>query len=125
MKHRIVLVEDDPDILFTVTIILEDAGYEVEALTSARSVIDGNYTCPDLFILDKRMPDMDGLDVCRHLRSTPSSEAIPVVIVSASPKFGPLALKAGANDFLEKPFHVKDLLALVEKYVPVSEERKR
>jgi CheY-like chemotaxis protein len=117
MKKKIILVEDDLDILFTVGMILENAGYAVESLSSARSIVDGDYTLPDLFILDKRMPDMDGLDVCRHLRSKPESQDIPVVIISASPKFGPHALNAGANAFLEKPFQLKALLELVQKYM--------
>jgi CheY-like chemotaxis protein len=117
MMKKIILVEDDPDILFTVSMILENAGYAVVSLSTARTIIDGTMDCPDLFILDKRMPDMDGLDVCRFLRDKPECRDIPVIIISASPKFGPLAMKAGANDFLEKPFQVKDLLRVVAKYV--------
>jgi DNA-binding response OmpR family regulator len=120
MKKKILLIEDDPDISFTVNIILENAGYEVQALASAQTIIAGTYSIPDLFILDKRMPDMDGLDVCRHLRTKIESRNIPVIIISASPKFGQPALKAGANDFLEKPFHMKDLLDIVSKYIPTE-----
>jgi DNA-binding response OmpR family regulator len=116
MKKKIILVEDDLDILFTLGVILEGAGYQVEPLSSAQSIVDGNYICPDLFVLDKRMPDMDGLDVCRHLRSKAESKDIPIIIISASPKFGPHALKAGANAFLEKPFQMKALLELVGRY---------
>jgi DNA-binding response OmpR family regulator len=118
MKKKIVLVEDDPDILFTVNFILENAGYTVCAIATAQSLLENNYDLPDLFILDKRMPDMDGIDVCRHLRTLDNSKEIPIIIISASPRFGPQALKAGANDFLEKPFQMKDLLKLVAKYLP-------
>jgi DNA-binding response OmpR family regulator len=117
MKKKIILVEDDPDILFTVNIILENAGYDVEALSSARSIVDGSCCHPDLFILDKRMPDMDGLDVCKHIRGQTENKNTPVIIISASPKFGGPALRAGANDFLEKPFQIKALLEMVSKYL--------
>ena len=116
MKKKIILIEDDADILLTLNMILESAGYEVNPLTSARTVMNGTFEIPDLFILDKRMPDMDGLEVCRHLKSKPETKDIPVIIISASPKFGGAALKAGANDFLAKPFTMTALLAMVEKY---------
>jgi DNA-binding response OmpR family regulator len=119
MKKKILILEDDPDILFTLTVIFENAGYEVEALSSGKKIMGNAYSCPDMFILDKRMPDMDGLDVCRHIRSQKESQHIPVIIISASPKFGPQAIKAGANDFLEKPFEIKRLLSLVGKYLTV------
>jgi CheY-like chemotaxis protein len=115
-KKKIILVEDDTDILLTVTMMLEDAGYEVIPLTSAASIMDGTSGIPDVYILDKRMPDMDGLDVCRYLKQNPETKHLPVIIISASPKFGTPALKAGANDFLAKPFTMAALLRMVGKY---------
>jgi two-component system alkaline phosphatase synthesis response regulator PhoP len=117
MKKRIALAEDDEDILFTITMMLENAGYEVEASNSARYILQNGRPHADLFILDKRMPEMDGLDVCRQLRDRPEYRDTPIIIISASPKFGPQALSAGANDFLEKPFHMQSLLGMVEKYL--------
>jgi DNA-binding response OmpR family regulator len=117
MKRKIVIVEDDPDILFSLSMMLENEGYEVKALSTARSIIDETDNLPDLYILDKRMPDMDGLDVCRQLRGRNECKHVPIVIISASPKFGPQALKAGASDFLEKPFQMDVFLKLVRKYV--------
>lgn len=113
-KIKITLVEDDPDILLTLNMILEEAGYEVESFTSPIPIIEGKCSLPDLFILDKRMPDIDGLEVCRYFKSKDLTKDIPVLIISASPKFGSQALKAGACDFLAKPFQMATLLALVE-----------
>src|SRR4051812_4674345 len=110
---RILIVEDDPDILYTMNFILKDAGYSVEAMSSGQPIIEENYETPDIYILDKRMPDMDGLDVCRHIRSQARSKHIPVIVISASPKFGPQALNAGANDFIEKPFRMATLIAMI------------
>jgi CheY-like chemotaxis protein len=117
MNKRIVIAEDDEDILFTLNLMLTEAGYDVEPLTSARTLLEGQYPYPDLYILDKRMPDMDGLDVCRQLRLRPECAYIPIIIISASPRFGQQALNAGANDFLEKPFQMQNLLQMVDKYV--------
>jgi DNA-binding response OmpR family regulator len=117
MQKKITIVEDDPDILFTLSVMLTNAGYSVEQLSTGATIMDDTCECPDLFILDKRMPDMDGLDVCRHIRETAISTATPVIIISASPRFGPQAIRAGANDFLEKPFQMKTLLAMVKRYL--------
>ena len=121
MKKTILIADDDPDILFTLRVMLEAAGYEVLDFSEGRFVLEGKYEYPDLFILDKRMPDIDGLDVCRQLRTRPECNDIPIIIISASPKFGPPSLAAGANDFLEKPFQLKDLLAMVKKYTTKGE----
>lgn len=117
MKKKILVLEDDPDILYTLNIVLQNAGYEVELLSSGQSIMDGTYNRPDLFILDKRMPDMDGLDVCRHLRKENGSQQVPVIVISATPQFGSHAIRAGANDFLEKPFTIKNLLSMVARYI--------
>jgi DNA-binding response OmpR family regulator len=117
MKKRITIVEDDADILFAVAAILSNATYEVTALTSGQTILHGNYIRTDLFIIDKRMPDMDGLDICRYLRSTPENHDVPVIIISASPKFELLAKEAGANGFLSKPFQMKALLDIVARHL--------
>lgn len=115
-KKRIMVVEDDDDILLTLRVILETAGYEVESSKTGHFVLERRYAPPDLLILDKRLPDIDGLDVCHLLRGMEKFEKTPVIMISASAKFGHLALAAGANDFLEKPFEMHHLLRLVEKY---------
>ena len=116
MKKRIIIAEDDLDILFTLNLMLENAGYEIEISSSGKYILEGEYDFPDLFILDKRIPDMDGLEVCRQLRLRPECKDIPIIVISASPKFGPQALMAGANDFLQKPFQMDDLLRMVNRY---------
>jgi DNA-binding response OmpR family regulator len=117
MKKKVLILEDDPDILFTLSLMLENEGYDVMQLSSGKEIMEGTAELPDLYVLDKRMPDMDGLDVCRHLRSQEDCKNIPVIIISASPKFGPQAIKAGASDFLEKPFQMKNFLSLIRKYL--------
>jgi CheY-like chemotaxis protein len=117
MKKKIIIVEDDPDILFALSVMLEDAGYDIVSLTSGQPLLSERFTLPALFILDKRMPDMDGLDLCRHLRAVKDTCNIPIIVISASPRFGPLALEAGANDFLEKPFTLLKMRDMVSKYI--------
>jgi DNA-binding response OmpR family regulator len=114
MKKKIIIVDDDRDILDALAIMLSDS-YDVLALESADRIVKRDVEPPDLFILDKRMPYMDGLDLCRLIRKDPRLKKIPVVIVSASPKFGQLAREAGATDFLDKPFDMKALIGIVDK----------
>jgi DNA-binding response OmpR family regulator len=117
VKKTIIIVEDDPDILFTINVMLENDGYQVIQFASPLSIVNNNFVCPDLFILDKRMPEMDGLEVCKILRSRETTQAVPIIVISASPRFGPPALLAGATDFLAKPFDMQHLLKMVAKYI--------
>lgn len=110
------IAEDDPDILFIMDLILEEAGYNVEYSSEGKKLIAGDYSLPDLFILDKRIPDIDGMEICRHLRSQDATRDIPIIMISASPGFAENAKKVGVSDFLEKPFRTDDLLNIVRRY---------
>jgi len=119
-RKRILIAEDDVDILHVMKIILKSAGYEVETTPNAKEVIDGHRERPDLVILDKRMPDMDGTDVCRRLRQSPETKDVPVIMISASPDLRAAAAEAGVNDILKKPFGMHTLLQMVNKYTSDS-----
>lgn len=119
MKKRILIVEDDPDILFILDMILNNEGYSVESVTLGKNILEKKYTIPDLIILDKQLPDMDGIEVCRHLKSQGETRTIPLIMVSASPSFGKLAMDAGVDDFIEKPFQMHALLDMVARYTMV------
>lgn len=123
MKKKIFIAEDDPDISFILQMMLNKAGYEVEATTNGRNIIELANTQPDLYILDKQMPDVDGIEVCKFLKSRHETRDIPVIMISATPGFGKLAKKVGAEDFLEKPFHMHDLLNIVAKYIDRIENK--
>ena len=116
LKKKIFVAEDDPDILFSLSTMLEDAGYLVNPSSGGKQILEKKFYGIDLFILDKRMPDVDGLDVCRHLRNQSATKDTPVIMISAHPKTGDEALRAGANDYIEKPFEMHYLLNVVSKY---------
>lgn len=116
-KKRILIAEDDVDILHVMKIILESAGYEVEATSNARDVIEGHREPPDLVILDKRMPEMDGTEVCKLLRQIPDTKNIPVIMISAAHDLRAAAADAGVNDILRKPFGMHTLLQMVNKHI--------
>ena len=112
-KHKILVVDDEPNILLSVEYILEQEGYAVhvardgeEALAVAEEVV------PDLILLDVAMPRKDGFEVCRMLREHPQLNGVKVVMLTA--KGQPLerkkGLEVGADVYVTKPFSAEDLL---------------
>lgn len=116
MKKHIVLVEDDPAIQDAIQMILEGEGYEVALFQNGEPLLAGAFDVPNLFLLDKQLAGVDGLDVCRFLKGNPETIGVPVVMLSASPHIARLAKEAGASGFLEKPFKKQELLSLVERF---------
>jgi two-component system cell cycle response regulator DivK len=116
-KRKVYIVEDDPDIAIAMNIILEGAGYDVQLFASGKPMLEERHEHADLFILDKRMPDIDGLALCRQLRSQVGTQHTPVIMISAYRNFASQAFQAGVNDYLPKPFQMNDLLRLVDKHM--------
>jgi DNA-binding response OmpR family regulator len=120
MTKKILIAEDDPDILFILDMILNDAGYKVETLSEGSSIVGNRKEWPDLFILDKEMPVIDGLAICKYLKLQKETRDIPIIMISAYHKLKKKAREAGVNDFIEKPFELKNLLRTIEKYIDVN-----
>lgn len=114
---RIAVVEDDPDIRGLVCMALEKAGCQALGFETAGAFL-GHLARgrPDLVILDLMLPDGDGLDLCRHLRSEPQWADIPILVLTArgSESDRVLGLELGADDYVVKPFSLKELLARVK-----------
>ncbi len=113
IREKILIVEDEKSIAHFISTILNSNDYETLLARSgseAKTMISSH--CPDLVILDLGLPDMDGIDVLRELRSWSS---LPVVVVSArSHEHDKVqALDLGADDYLTKPFSVEELLARI------------
>ncbi len=111
MQSKVLVVEDDAAILRFVRMALESEGYEVfEAATLQRGLIDAGTRRPDLLVLDLGLPDGDGVDLIRELRSWSTA---PVIVLSARTSEADKieALDAGADDYLVKPFGAGELLA--------------
>jgi len=117
MKHRILVADDDSSIRDIFKIILVRAGYDLELKEDANEIFNNNFKIPDLFLIDKLLSGVDGLEVCRYLKDNPDTCNIPVVMVSASPDIGVSAIKAGADDFIEKPFELTYLLKVIERNI--------
>jgi DNA-binding response OmpR family regulator len=114
---KILVIDDDPSIQDATRLIFERNGYEVNVLPNGDSLFDNNYELPDIFILDKQLRGIDGLDICSFLKSQELTKNIPVIMLSAAPNIGVMAKLSGANDALEKPFRIRDLRDMVEMYI--------
>ncbi len=116
LKKKILVVDDNPGVLFAIKAALESEGYDVRATKSFEGIASLKNNLPDLIILDVFLEDQDGRDVARELKAHKWSACIPIVLLSAYPGIDKLATEAGADDFLAKPFELDTLLALVSKY---------
>jgi two-component system, OmpR family, KDP operon response regulator KdpE len=113
MAARILLVDDEPNILATVAPLLRGRGYDVVSAMNGRAALDTfERESPDLLVLDLGLPDMNGIDVCRQIRQTSGA---PILVLSARGAEGDKvkALDAGADDYVTKPFGTEELLARV------------
>lgn len=113
MAKRILIVEDDLDILRLLKRELEEAGFEVLAYDSGmRGLTAVREEEPDLVILDLGLPDISGQEIARRVRRTGDT---PILILTAADEVGTKVemLNAGADDYLAKPFHVQELLARI------------
>ena len=112
---RLIFVEHDYGILEVARFIFEKEGYDLRLFSDARSMLDSDSLDADLFILDKQLPDMDGVDLCRFLKADSRTMNTPVLMLSANPKIKSQAHTAGADGVLEKPFEIKDLLSTISR----------
>src|SRR5215208_6350189 len=117
---KIIVVDDDKASTALFEQVLLMNGYEVTTLNqSSRTIEIANSFHPDLFILDLMMPEPDGFKLCRMLRADPLYRRTPILIITALNEVDSrlVALGAGANDYLVKPFHINDLYETIDKHL--------
>lgn len=118
-KKKILIVEDDQDMLSILCKVLQDKGYEVLGLPSAMAIVDGLHGDPDLFILDKNMDVIDGIAVSKYLRLKSGGRRVPIVMISGSDSQA-RAKAAGVDCYLEKPIDLSRLLAVIDHFTDDS-----
>jgi len=115
-KQKILLVEDDADIAFTIRLNLEKEGYRVEHIDNGQeALISVQQSSCDFLILDLNLPDLDGFTICRELRRDPSTKSLPILMLTArtAERDRVTGLELGADDYLTKPFSSRELVARV------------
>src|SRR5450631_4301965 len=114
---KIVLIEDDPDLYSLVQYNLQKEGFSVVGSQTGKGALE---LCrrerPDLIILDIMLPDSDGLDICKGIRAHPELTHIPLIFLTAraSETDRIVGLELGANDYIVKPFFVRELIARIK-----------
>jgi len=119
---KILIIEDEPDLVKGLKLNLSDEGFDVDwAVNGTEGLRKAIEEAPDLIILDIMLPEMDGLEVCRRLRQ--KSINIPVIMLTA--KGGEIdkvvGLEIGADDYMTKPFSIRELLARIKARLRHSE----
>ncbi|MGP8247009.1 MAG: response regulator transcription factor [Bryobacteraceae bacterium] len=117
---KILLIEDDSDLFSLLKYNLEKEGFQLTGLQTGKGAIElCRQVRPDLILLDIMLPDSDGLDICKGIRRDPELAATPVIFLTAraSETDRIVGLELGANDYVVKPFFVRELIARIKLQV--------
>lgn len=125
-SEKIVVIEDETDILEVIAYNLKREGYDVVTSTSGEDGLEKiEKTKPNLVVLDLMLPEVDGIELCRKLKSDPVTQGIPVIMVTAKGEESDvvLGLGVGADDYVTKPFSPRELTARVKAVLRRSKAR--
>lgn len=112
MAKRVLIIEDEANILLSLVFVLEQEGYEVRSATTGRDgLAEMTRERPDLVILDLMLPDVSGYEVCQQARRDPTLADTPILVLTARAQEAERqrGLAVGATEYLTKPFRVADL----------------
>jgi CheY-like chemotaxis protein len=115
---KILVVDDDESILQVVDIVLRDAGYQV-AIVSDQKGLEAQLSSklPDAMLVDIFVGSLDGREICRAIKANPQTQHIPVILMSADTQIHEKSESAGADNYIEKPFDIDDLVNLISRHV--------
>jgi DNA-binding response OmpR family regulator len=118
MTQRVLIADDEPNIVASLEFLMEQAGFEVKVAPdgAAALALVASFR-PDLVLLDVMMPVKNGYEVCQHLKSDPATRAVKVVLLSAKGRDVEVAkgLELGADAYVTKPFSTRELVAKVQE----------
>ena len=122
----VVLAEDDPDIQLVARLALKRAGFTVTVVSNGQEALDTvRRHPPDVVLLDWMMPELDGLETCRRLKSDPQTASIPVVFLTAKSQEAEIqrGLSLGASGYVTKPFDALSLGQQIKEIVELGSSR--
>jgi len=127
MSGLILVVEDEQDLLSTLDFNLRREGYQTRLAASGSEAMEsaGVEPVPDLVLLDVMLPDVPGTEVCRHLRSTEKTRAVPVIMLTAKGEEidRVVGFEVGADDYVVKPFSVRELMLRIRAIMRRAEPK--
>lgn len=116
--EKILVIDDDPDILSVLEILLSRKGYKVEVSAKGDNTVHKVRAFhPDLVLLDVLISGHDGRTICKELKSKEDTRNIPVIMLSAHPAAAATIKEYGADDFIAKPFEVERLIKTIRKHL--------
>ncbi len=120
MAKRILIIDDDEDILEILDIIFKDEGYEVIISNTGHAAEYVHQINPDVMLLDVRLAGSEktGDEICRAIKNAYPSELFPIILVSAEANISSIANCCGADAFVSKPFDIFKLIKKVEELIP-------
>lgn len=113
-KYSILIVDDDPGTINILSVILQNAGYDVTADTTGELNFLETGINPDMILLDNQLGEKSGVAICYSLKQNEKTKDIPIILESGTEDLDTLAISACADDYLSKPFSIKILLKKVE-----------
>ena len=124
----VLIIEDEPDIAEVLRYSLEKAGFNTRAVLTGEEGLNASLDRtdpPSLILLDLLLPGMNGLEICRRLRNEPATHRTPIVIITAKalPADINTSLELGANDFIVKPFSVREVIGRVRSLLLNNERQ--
>jgi len=126
MKEKVLIVEDEKDIIKMLEYNLKKEGLRVLSVRDGEDALDSaNRELPDLIILDLMLPGMDGLEVCKELKKETKTAPIPVIMLTAKSQESDkvLGLELGADDYITKPFSPRELIARIKAVLRRTKEK--
>jgi len=120
-RKKILVADDDTDILEVLTLILKDKGFDVETEKNGEKLLEIKDNLPDLLLLDIWMSGMDGSEICRHLKNQQETRDLPIIMLSANIDIHKMSSQCGANGYLPKPFDINELVATIRRHLAASE----
>lgn len=127
MNKRILVIDDDPTILEALKVMLEQAGYSVEATTKDGPILHKRLLkeTPDLILLDVLLSGYDGRHIAKELKTNEKTSGIPLIMMSAHPDASLTCIEAGADIFIPKPFDINDLLKKIKNFLEKDQESEK
>ncbi|WPU96946.1 response regulator [Mucilaginibacter sabulilitoris] len=115
-KKRILIIEDDPDVLEMMYMVLTEDGYNVVPSRDYWPLRDIKSLMPDLILIDNWLAESDNKNICKKLKEGHDTKNIPIILVSGDPRVQQMALESHANAFLSKPFDIAELVAIARTW---------
>lgn len=126
MREKILIVEDEPDIVKMLEYNLKKEGFRITSASDGREALRRvERDRPDIIILDLMLPEIDGLEVCKFLKQSPGTANIPIIMLTAKAQETDkiVGLELGADDYITKPFSIRELTARVKAVLRRAREK--